>query len=200
MSSKIYHTGRGLPYDSAGKESAWIMGDLGSIRSLDQEDSLEKGMAIHSSILAWSLLQIEETCRQLSLGLQRVGQNWATDSFTQGKDWQTFSVKGQIINIFLKEINLEYSLEGLKLRLKLQYFGHLMWRVDSLEKTLMMGKMEGRNRRGWQRMRWLDRITDSMDMSLSKLQEMVKDRACCPGVLQSMGSQGVRHDWATEQQ
>ena len=100
----------------------------------------------------------------------------------------------------LKEVGPEYSLEGLVLKLKLQYFGHLMWRVDSLEKTLMMGKMEGRNRRGWQRMRWLDRITDSMDMSLSKLQEMVKDRACCPGVLQSMGSQGVRHDWATEQQ
>ena len=99
----------------------------------------------------------------------------------------------------LKEISPEYSLEWLMLKLKLQYFVHLMRRADSLEKTLMLGKIEGRRRRGWQRMRRLDGITNSMDMSFEQTPGDSEGQGK-PGILQSMGSQRVRHDWATEQQ
>ena len=125
-----------------------------------------------------------------------VRKNWCFWTVVLGKTLESPWTARKSNQSILKEISPGCSLEGLMLKLKLQYFGHLMQRADSLEKTLILGKIEGRRRRGQQRMRWLDGITDSMGMSWANSRSWWWTGR--PGVLWFMGSQRVRHNWATE--
>ena len=167
------------------------------VQSLCQEDPLEKEMATHSSILAWKIPWTEEPGRLQFMGLQRVGHDWATLIVVMEKTLESL-LHCKEISQSLMAVNPEYPLEELMLKLKLQHFGQPMWRSNSLEKILMLGKIERRRTRGWQRIRWLNGITDWMDMSLPRRQW----RTVKPGMLQSIGSQSqtLLSNWTQQQQ
>ena len=153
----------------------------------------DKGLGSHNSGVSTCHVQMWELDQKEGWALK----NWCFWTVVLEKTLRVPWIARRPNQSTLKEINSEYSLEGLMLKLKLQYFGHPMWRADSLEKTLMLGQIEGGRTRGGQRMRWLDDITDAMDLNLHKLQGIVKDRGAWR--VQSMGSQRGGHlrDWTT---